>query len=289
MAKFISGDTIRRESVPLTSLRILVSSHLRITALRCIASIFRNFFFSQYRAAFFPGLIPVTKVDHPLDSKIPFRPGKVNVYLDFVSMWIRSLGFLLGHYDRRILEPVRNFIENIDKVYAWAAEVYRKNLSTTDRPFYVGSPRFFLIHAVDPHLMCIPSLHVMVVIRAYTHFAEIIKTLGDEGRFASQTEELRRDALAITEAILYVKQHSVNCISAAMYAMTMFEPGLFPPDEAERFVSDLFPGKEIPDETDRIEIRGHIISLYHSFLTQGKAGGNWKEPLLAFLKTHPRK
>ena len=294
-AKQSAASQLAKESVPLTFIRVLCKPYLRTTALLCISSIFRNFFFLQYRAAFLPGLIPVSKVDHPLDGKIPFLPGKVNIYLDFVAFWVRSVAFLLKIRGRKILEPVRNFIETMGNLYAWAAEVYRKNLSTTDRPFYIKQPRFLLIHAVDPHLMCIPSLHVMIVIRTYTLFREILKTLREEERFAAQAEELRRGALDITEAVLYVKQHSVNCISAAMYAMTRFDPGLFPPAEAEHFVSGIF---EAPENVtgicsgDRDKIREHILSLYRDFLSPGDAadnfqGGDWTEPLLDFLKASP--
>jgi hypothetical protein len=282
-------DKIAKESVPLAFFRVMGSPRLRVTGLHCIASIFRNFFFLQYRAALSPGLIPVTRVDHPLDFKIPFVPGKVNVYLDFVAFWVRTLGFLLRQYGRKALEPVRNFIESMGQVYAFAAEVYRKNLSTTDRPFYIKRPRFFLIHAADPHLMCIPSLHVMVVIRTYTLFEDIIKTLGDEKRFAAQAEELRRGALAITASVLYIKQHSVNCVSAAMYAISRFDPRLFPPAEAERFALDLFrEGKDLSKE-DEEEIREFILALYRRFLAEGENRRDWTEPLFAFLKELPRK
>ncbi|MCL2319423.1 MAG: hypothetical protein FWC45_05005, partial [Treponema sp.] len=149
--------------------------------------------------------------------------------------------------------------------------------------FYIAHPRFLLIHMVDPHLMCIPSLHVMLVIRTYTLFGEIIKTLGEDRRLAPQAAELRRGALAITEAVLYVKQHSVNCISAAMYAMTAFDAGLFPPDEAERFVSGLFV-TDLPKE-DATEIQQHIITLYRRFLSHGEKAATWTDPLIDFLKS----
>jgi len=280
---------IAEESVPRAVFRILGSSYLRITALQCTASIFRNFFFLQYRAALSPGLIPVNRVDHPLDLKIPFMPGKVKIYLDFVAFWIRALGFLLRHCGRKALEPVKNFIEGIGQVYAFAAEVYRINLSTTDRPFYIKRLRFLLIHAFDPHLMCIPSLHVMVVIRTYTLFEEIIKTLGNEEQFAAHAEELRRGALAITDAVLYIKQHSVNCISAAMYAMSRFDAGLFPPAEAERFASEIFKEGEGLSKEDGEEIREYILSLYRRFLAEGEKGGDWTQPLLDFLKGLPKR
>ena len=276
---------LAKESIPLAFIRVLGSPYLRTTGLRCIASIFKYFFFAQYRAAFLPGLIPVSRVDHPLDSKIPFLPGKVNTYLDFVPLWVRSLSFLLGTCGRRALEPVRHFLETMGGLYARAAEVYRKHLSTTNRPFYIAHPRFLLIHATDPHLMCIPTLHVMVVIRTYTFFRETFAALGQEGQFASLWEELYRGAVAITEAILYVKQHSVNCVPAALYAMTRLEGRLFPPSEAERFVSDLFREVKIPNREDSEKIREHILSLYGRFLAEGEA--DWTKPLLDFLKEMP--
>ena len=295
VAKQTTIGKIADESFPLAFIRILGNPYLRLTALQCMASAFRNFFFLQYRAALSPGLIPVTRVDHPLDLKIPFLPGKVKTYLDFIAFWVRCLGFLLRQCGRKALEPVRSFIESIGRAYAFAAEVYRINLSTTDRPFYIRQLRFLTIHAVDPHLMCIPSLHVMIVIHTYTLFEEIIKTMGNETLFAVQAVELRRGALAITEAVLYVKQHSVNCISAAMYAMSRFDrftrsnQYLFPPAEAERFVSDLFrEGNSITRE-DGEEIRTYILSLYRRFLTEGEKCDDWKKPLLDFLNELPRK
>lgn len=288
MTKKAPGDNekLANESLPLTFIRVMSRPHLRGAALRCIAAIFRHFFFLQHWAAFLPGRIPVSQVDHPLDSKIPFLPGKVNIYLDFVSFWIRSIGFLLRNCGRRSHEQVRNFIETMGGLYKYAAEVYSKNLSTTVRPFYIGRPRFLLIHAVDPHLMCIPSLHVMVVVRTYTLFREMLKSLGEEKRFAAQAEELRRGALAITEAVLYIKQHSVNCIPAAMYAMTRYDFSLFPLDEAERFASGIFRGAKRPNDEDGDEIREHIISMYRRFMAEGEVSGpseDWKKPLLDFL------
>jgi hypothetical protein len=196
------------------------------------------------------------------------------------------MGFFLKAYGRRALEPARNFFKTMGELYAWAGEVYAKNLSTTNRPFYIKTPRFFLIHATDPHLMCIPSLHVMVVIRTYTLFRKIAKDLHEEERFAGQLEELRSGALAITEAVLYVKQHSVNCIPAAMYAMTRFDSGLFSSDEAERFVSDLFREGKVSSK-DGDEIREYILSLYRRFMTQGESSADWTGPLLSFLEGQP--
>jgi len=287
MAEQAQIEQIARESVPMSFIRVLGKPHLRTTGLRCIASIFRHFFFLQYRSAFLPGRIPVTKVDNPLDKKIPFLPGKVNIYLDFVAFWVRTVGFLLRRFGRRAQEPVRYFLETMGQLYASAAEVYIKNLSTTERPFYIKRPKFLLIHLADPHLLCIPSLHVMIVIRTYTLFRKMAKSLGEEKNFTAQAEELRQGALAITEAVLYIKQHSVNCIPAAMYAMTKFDPGLFPPEEAERFASGIFQSSNLPGKAEADEVREYILTLYRRFLAQGDDSANWTEPLLDFLKELP--
>jgi hypothetical protein len=272
-------------STPGTIIKILSCPGLRGPGIACVKSILYNFFYRQYRANLFRGSIPVARADHPLDAHIPFTPGWVGIYLDFSAFWIRMLGFLLAEYGERGIPAVRDFIDSIGKLYAFAAEVYSQNLSTTWRPRYLARPRFVLIHLADPHLMCIPSLHVMVVIRTYTRFREILKSLGGAEQYASQIEEIRQGALAITEAILYVKQHSVNCIPAAMYAMTRFDEGRFPPEEAEDFVSRLFTDPGSPPESPAI--REHIIELYRRFLREGQDSQSWKDPLLAFLQGLP--
>jgi hypothetical protein len=279
---------VRDESPAYVCIKAFTVPSMRPAAIHSIISIFYNFFFSQYRAALLPGRIPVSRVDHPLDQKIPFVPSWVNVYLDFIAFWQRMLSFLLRRFGRRAFGAVRDFIVSIGKLYAFAAESYRRNLSTTDRPFYIARPRFFLIHLVDPHLMCIPSLHVMVVILTYTKFAAILRSLNVSADIdvSALVEEVKQGALNITQAILFVKQHSVNCIAAALYAMTRFDPELFPPEEAEAFTALLF-GENLP-AADAAEIKAHIISLYRRFVEEGTSAQSWEEPLLNFMRRMPR-
>ena len=291
MADKAKGGAARDQSSALAMVKILAHPVLRGPALKCIGSIFRNFFFLQYKAVLFPGRVPVTPVDHPLDAKVPFIPRWVDVYLDFVAFWIRILGFLLRRYGRRALAPVKEFLEAMDRLYRFSAEVYAKNLSTTRRPYYIARPRFFLIHLTDPHLMCIPSLHVMVMILSYTRFRRILGAFGAGETLKAQIEEVNTGAALITEAILYVKQHSVNCVSAAMYAMSRFDPALFPRSEAERFVSRLFARRSSLPGIAAAEgalIRNHIIALYRRFMDESPAPGEpWEEPLLRFLQGLP--
>ena len=287
--------SVYHASVAYAFRRTLGNQFLRPTTLRCISSIFRNFFFSQSRHAFFPSRVPVSRVDHPLDRKLPFDPKWVNVYMDFTPYWIRVLAFLLWNYGSRSLCVVREFISSTGRLYTFAATVYRKNLSTTDRPFYVANPKFFTIHLTDPHLMCIPSLHVMVAIHTYTKFAAAIRSLNDAENRAAQIEEMRQGAFAICQSILFVKQHSVNCIGASVYAMTRFDPELFPPEEAEAFCSRFLdtsplvvPITKVPKEIIA-EVRAYITDSYRHFREEGKTAESWDEPILNFLRQLPQK
>jgi hypothetical protein len=293
MAGKAKGGAVGDQPVALTMVKILAHPFLRGPALRCIASIFRNFFFLQYKAVLFPGRIPVTPVDHPLDARVPFIPRWVDIYLDFVAFWIRILGFLLKRYGRRGLLPVREFLESMNRLYRFSAEVYAHHMSTTRRPHYLARPRFFLIHLTDPHLMCIPSLHVMVMILSYTRFRRILRSFAAGESLEARIDEVNAGAALITEAILYVKQHSVNCVSAAMYAMSRFDPALFPPQEAELFVSRLFaPQSTLPgiSAADGALIRDHIIALYRRFMDESPALGEpWEGPLLNFLRGLPER
>ena len=304
-----NASSVYDESPVYTFVKTFSVSSLRSVAIRCIASILYNFFFRQYRAALLPGRGPVSRVDHPLDHKIPFVPSWVTIYLDFVMFWIRMLGFLLHTYGRRVYDAAREFISSMGRLYAFAAQAYQKNFSTTNRPFYIARPRFFVIHLLDPHLMCVPSLHVMVVIWTYKKFEAILRSFNDAGRFSAQTEEMKQGALAITHAILFVKQHSVNCIAAALYAMTRFDGGLFPPEEAEAFIKQLFweappnapagrlpanykvrpwsaPRSKIPPEDASI-IKAHITDLFRRFIREGKTAQEWETPLINFMRMQP--
>ena len=205
------------------------------------------------------------------------------MYLDFVPFWIRTVGFLLKRYGKAATAAGADFVETMGRLYLYAGEVYRENLSTTRRPRCFKNPRFILIHVTDPHLMCVPSLHVMVVVRCYTKFKAIVRTFGEEAALESQIQELFRGALAITESILFVKQHSVNCIAAAMYAMTRYDAALFPPEEAERFASELYRTAAELTPQDAEAVRSHIIGLYRKFLAEGSQSTDWRKPLLDFL------
>jgi len=299
------------ESVVYAFYKTLAVPNIRPIALRCIGAIIFNFFLRQFHAAFLPGRAPISKVDHPLDVKIPFKPVWVSVYIDFVPFWIRMLTFFLHQYGRKAHKAVMDFMSSMGKLYIFAADIYTKNFSTTKRPFYISTPRFFTIHLLDPHLMCIPSLHVMIAIRTYTKFRHIMQTMGEEIKYAPQIEEMRQGALNISRAILYIKQHSINCISAALYAIICFEPELFTQEDAEAFAKEMFNPKKLAARADEkkqvnhvvrpenaplnsikaddaLEIQEHIINLFRRFMSEKDDNKYWGEPLLKFLKEMPQ-
>jgi hypothetical protein len=115
----------------------------------------------------------------------------------------------------------------------------------------------------------------------------------EKTREKAYIETLFHHAVLITESILYMKQHSVNCIPAALYALTCFEPEIFTRKDASIFTQALFRNKknaEIPAETqDRIRL--HIETSFAAFTQEREqllAAGNtdWTAPLLAFLKNY---
>jgi hypothetical protein len=263
-------------------LKIIQNPSLWKASFTCVYSIFKNFFILQQKAVIFHKKYPVSNVDHPLDEKIPFDPQWVDIYMDFSPFWVRTLGFLLENFGKDAVALAKDFLLSMAALYDSAALVYKKNMSTTNRPHYYGKFKFVVIHCFDPHLMCIPSLHVMVVIRTYTKFREYLRTLNGSERFASEIDFVRCHAVNITESILYVKQHSINCVAAGMYAMTSFDKSLFERQEALNFAEALFESKK--NDSAIIEIKQYIASLYNKFLNESESSDLWTEPLLNFLK-----
>jgi hypothetical protein len=297
-----SRSSVKKVSFPSVTMAVLIvlfHPRLFFRSLRCMAIILSKFFLPQYRAVLFPGKIPVSNVEHSLDGLIPFNPAFVTIYLDFVGFWVRIVGFLAIHRKKTGIRMAADFIDSITMLYTFAPKVYSKNLSTTVRPVCNKTFHFRVIHIFDPHLMCIPSLHVMIVIHAYTAFRQFVRELGEEKALQSFTEKVYAGALAITEAILYVKQHSINCIAAALYVMRHFNPILFSAGDAEGFVNRLFAGgaADVPPEyapfyigplvkpEDVPRLREQIISLYRSFVEADAA--DWPAPLLDFLVSLP--
>jgi hypothetical protein len=269
---------------------------LAAAALRLVAEALRSFFLPQF-ANVLSRRRPVVNVDHPLDERVPFDPRYAKKYLEFTQLWIGSFYSIWRLYGAAAVPGLGAYIDSIRALYADAGSVYKITHTTTTRPSKNCDLRFALIHAADPHLNCIPSLHVLVVTANWMLAEELIGSLppprGPAGRrlrgfdAAAWIEGLRREALAITESVLFVKQHSVNCVGATLYCLGRFFPR-FEGKAADAFVRDLFAGAGeggidpgLADELRRrmIEIRDELEGSFASHPERG-----WRAPLLEFIK-----
>jgi hypothetical protein len=96
------------------------------------------------------------------------------------------------------------------------------------------------------------------------------------GRSARALAYLRQEAVRITESILFVKQHSVNCIGASMFYLSLAFPE-FGREAMAEFVESLFT-YEGTDLKARAAIRpgswSFTTSSCRTTKTVAKPGGN---------------
>ena len=256
-----------------------------ITNFKCFATILKEFFFLQYFEKFHILHIPVVHVDHPLDKKIPFTPEKVKIYLDFINLWVRPLAMLVKKFGFwHASRLTKQWMLRFRKLYQCCGKIYHFRLTTTDRPQYKEMREFRQIHALDPHFLCVPSLHVATVFLAFGFYRNIFETEDfTETEKRLWGEELYKGAIEITETVLYVKQHSVNCIPAALYLVTQNFPEWITLDDARKFISQLFLTPEGFSEEEAYQVREHIRVTFEQYLVDGKKSANWYEPIWDFL------
>ena len=268
-------------------------------ALRLTVEILRSFFYPQFENALLR-LRPLVNVDHPLDPSIPFDPRYIKKYLEFVKLWMGTFYKTRLLYGDRAVPVMAAFLDSIRRLYAEAGSFYRTVHTTTTRPSKNYNLRFALVHAVDPHQNCVPSLHVLLVVANWLLAADLVRRLGGDrarggdlggdrahGPSACDLElwvgSLRSEAVAITESVLFVKQHSVNCIGASLYFLKSRYPA-FDDAEAAAFVRDLFAS-----ETDRLanadELRGIMLDACVSMerAYERRPGTGWRQPILDFI------
>ena len=251
----------------------------------------RDFFLIQFLRKFKFTKIPIVHVDNPLDQKVPFNTRRIADYLSFVNFWIRPLGLTIQTLGRRRALPhLLGFFKCLNKAYTNAASIYRFRLSTTDRPHYKRRIYFAGVHMLDPHYLCVPSLHITVVCLTYSFMRNVF---AKEGYSKEQVElwnqELYAGAVNIAETVLYVKQHSVNCVSAALYMVAKIFPAMFNKQEALDFLDSMFKkSADIPPQ-DKKEVVDYMKSLFLEFYDQGEACSDWTEPVKKWLiKTEKR-
>ena len=257
---------------------------------RFLRTVVRDFFWLQFSVKWRFKTIPVLDVSHPLDELIPFTPDKVKIYLNFTNFWIRPMTFLFRRLGvKKALPYCIEYLSLIETAYANAAKVYRFCMTTTKRPDYKTDAAFKMIHAFDPHLLCVPSLHVAIVILASVYYADVFKNddFTEEER-ETYTAELREGARRIIESVLYVKQHSVNCIPAAMYMMLYVLKNRFTISAGIDIINSLFADDETLSDSDKKKISAHIHFMFERLLLEGANENDWTVPVKRWLKSYAR-
>ena len=257
---------------------------------RFLRTVVRDFFWLQFSVKWRFKTIPVLDVSHPLDELIPFTPDKVKIYLNFTNFWIRPMTLLFRRLGvKKALPYCIEYLSLIETAYANAAKVYRFCMTTTKRPDYKTDAAFKMIHAFDPHLLCVPSLHVAIVILSSVYYADVFKNddFTEEER-KTYTAELREGARRIIESVLYVKQHSVNCIPAAMYMMLYVLKNRFTINEGIDIINSLFADDETLSDSDKKKISAHIHFMFERLLLEGANENDWTVPVKRWLKSYAR-
>ena len=246
---------------------ILRHGRLRRSGIQLFKAALREFFLLQFRSRRQPGIRPVAVVFHPLDDSLPFNPGLYPRYLGYFTVWMKTLSCLYQRYGKSALGDIEGMMRDVVLLYHAAGRVYRRCQSTTtSRRAVLANPYSLLIVAFDPHLHCIPSLHVLTICYNYHQARKIVMKLdqksvsGDE--LAAQTYRL---ALRITEAILLVKQHSLLDIGPSLFLLSRLFPE-FDDREIRRFVSELFAGAPCLDPDTATQARRVILESYRELL-----------------------
>lgn len=298
----ILNHRIGRMSVASPVLEALGSPLSVLESARLLVTVIRYFFWPQYETSLNRRKRPVVNVDHPLDEEVPFRPELVGEYLTFFFLWIKTARWLRdtrGRHSRR--EGARHFRAHLSYarvLYEDCGKVYLRRQSTTRRPQKSANAGFSLIHSLDPHLHCVPSLHVLLVLANWLRARDVTsaREVSAGGRHAADFGRgrreramayLRQEAVRITESILFVKQHSVNCIGASMFYLSLAFPD-FGREPVKEFVESLFT-YEGKDLAARQAVRDRVMELYGQLMAdhEGRRETRWERTILRWLRTIP--
>ena len=256
------------------------------TAWKLIFTVLKDFFFLQLHQKYHLTHRPVINVDTEIDKKIPFSPSHVGTYMSFIKFFLRPIDMLnakLSHKDSTLY--ICLYLKFLSKIYSNASSIYRFCMTTTSRPKYLKTHKFRTIHLFDPHLLCVPSLHVAICTGAYAWFKQFFK-LGlipheDAEKYLS---EIRAGAIAIVESVLFVKQHSVNCIPLALYMLTStMSKSFFSIQDAIDFIESLFLDSPEISPENRKEIIEYFLYMYDRALLESKYSADWQNCIQHWL------
>jgi hypothetical protein len=275
---------IERLSLAASIRLILRHGRLLKRGIEVFAAAVREFFLPQFLSRLLPGIRPVAVISHPADDALPFDPSLFRRYLGYFTVWLKTLSCLYGIYGKTALGDIEKMMQDVVRLYDAAGRVYRHCQSTTtSRLPAPANPYFLLIVLFDPHLHCIPSLHVLTICYNYHRTRKITARLdfgGEPGKqLAAQTYEA---ALRITEAILLVKQHSLLDIGPSLFLLSRLFPD-YDDREIRRFVSDLFADTSVLDPRTASLIRSVILTSYEQLCALQRGDSTATDALLAYL------
>jgi hypothetical protein len=262
---------IERLSLGASVRLILRHGRLRRRGILVFKAAVREFFLPQFQSRLLPGFRPVAVLAHPLDDCLPFDPSLFRRYLGYFTVWLKTLACLYRICGKSVLRDVEGMMRDLVLLYRASGSVYRHCQSTTtSRRAAPANPYFLLIAVFDPHLHCIPSLHVLTVCYNYHRTREILTRVDPKGASGSRlAAETYRAALRITEAILLVKQHSLLDIGPSLFLLSRLFPA-YDDREIRRFVSELFAEAPVPDPAAAVRFRELILESYRGLLARQK-------------------
>lgn len=244
----------------------------------------RSFIFMQYFEKWHILHIPVKHVDHKLDEKVPFRTELLGIYMDFINYWTKPLIMLCRRYGFiKGSKLCGEYLNYLSLTYKESYKMYSYSLTTTYRPFTTDK-KIKKMRKADPHYLCVPSLHIAIICLTFSFY----KMLFDREDFTEEektkwNKEFYDHGIEIAETVLYVKQHSVNCIPAAIYMITKIAPELFTTDEGVNFINELFKNATDITAQDKKDIIDHIQYIYERFYLEGIHEDDWVIPVRRWL------
>lgn len=256
-----------------------------------IGAVAWKFFIFQYLEKIHIRRVKITLADHKLDSTIPFREDTAKTYLDFINFWIRPLSLAVEKFGwHRGALISRRFIKKIAFAYNEAYRVYSKNITTTSRP-KATTKTVRNIQRADPHYCCVPSLHIVIVLLVIFFWR---KNFAAEGYTPAEMEKWNRElydrGLSIAQSVLYMKQHSVNCIPAAMFMITVTEKELVTPEDIYKFIDEIFKDSKDIKPEDRNAIQQHIRETYSQYLEKyegsEESDRDWANLILQWIRDY---
>lgn len=262
-------------------LTFLIKKETRKTGLIFIGTIAATFFIPQFQSRLKIKKRKIVNVDHELDELIPFSTDYMKIYMGFIPLWIKSIYFLYVEFGNISLPLVSEYINKIGELYRSGFDVSNSCQSTTTRPRSGRNIPLKMIHWADPHLHCVPSLHVMIVCFNHLRIETFIKELaGETSGYEAELDYLKNQAVLITNSILFMKQHSINCIPAGLFAIST-ECSEFTDEYALNLIEEI--RKMNTGSIDKMEeIATYISDLYIEFRESSGSDSN-KKILIDFL------